>query len=274
MLSNAFKSLLALTLLLSLMNCASATYIQLTSNLGIESIVTGNSTIINVSIRNTGDEPAYNVQLTLRTPEGFETNDIYIGVLQPNTPYTGSFNVTISGALPGRYPLTLVTHYTDANSYPFSTTTASFMIYETVTPINIYGSMGSTEIQVDGSSEVTLSVRNMDSRPHELDLKFNLPDELSVDRMGDKVQLSPKGEKTLTFKVSSFGALAGSTYPIFTTLSYDEDGLHYSSIASGVIKIVEKKSAFSMPSWLPIAAIAVLVLAFVYMQTKKRKREE
>ena len=96
-----------------------------------------------------------------------------------------------------------------------------------------------------------------------------LPRELVCTSNEKILDLLAKEEKEITFDVSSFGALPGSTYPLFVSLDYEENNLHYSSLTRGTVSIVEKKEAFTLPEWFPLAALAILILIVVVYQLKK-----
>jgi len=247
---------------------ASASFIRMTADIQVEPIVSGSSTKVNVSLVNSGDEPAHDTQLSLILPDGFSTDSAYAGVMYPNAPYENVFGVNISGGLlPGRYPLVLKIHYSDANAYPFSVVSPSFIMYEQATPVMVRGSMPELQLGVSEEKQLKLSLSNMDSKPHNLKVRLITSDEIVSDPHEKEVQINANGQTDLMFNVKPFGALPDSTYVVFATIEYD-DSLHYSSIATGVVKVVREESGLNL-SWLPVAVLLILIGLFIYYQLKR-----
>jgi len=257
--------LVVLVVLLVPLACAS--FIRMNTNIYVEPVVNDGSTAINVSLSNSGDEPAHDAQVSLVLPDGFTTNTAYIGMMYPNFPYNADFNVSISSDVPpGRYPIVLKLHYADANAYPFSVVSPSFLMYKEATPIMIRGFMPEISIGTSGDKGLTLRLSNLDSKPHSLSVRIVTSDELKVDSSEKQVNVPGSDESELSYKIKSFGALAGSTYIVFAVVEYDDGGRHYSSIATGVVKVVSGDSGLGLPAWLPLVVLVVLIAVFVYYQ--------
>ena len=100
-----------------------------------------------------------------------------------------------------------------------------------------------------------------------------LPDELKAGYYSTELNVDAQGVASATIPVKSFGALPGSTYVVFAAMEYEGQG-HYGSIAQGTVSIMSPDET-GMPSWLPLAGLGLLVLAFVYYQfLRPRKAEE
>jgi len=251
--------------------CASATFITLTTTLTSEGIVYGNQTVINVSIENSGDEPARNLQMEFDTPKGFSSTKLYPRILQPEKSYNGTFDVSIVGDVkPGTYPFFMVTHYTDANGYPFSSLTSINMVYLEPTPTLVDARIENVEIFENNPSTLKLRIRNRDSIPHQLTVRILLPNELKVEPQQQNVTVEGKEEKELLFTVSSFGAIPGSNYQVYAALEY-EDARHYSSVTGGMVDVVKKENPVSLPKWIPALGVLILALILVMFQFRSSK---
>ena len=265
------KSLiLILVVLLASVLDVSATYIQLSTTVSTENIITGNETDINIQIVNYGDEPAYNVQLSLLLPEGFSSNYLYPKILYPNRTFSGDFKVSIDENLkPGRYPPILIAYYTDANSYPFTSISAISLIYKEPTPMMLRAVVNPVEIQSNGNGTLKVVVANIDSKPHDISIRLYLPNEFKSDNYKNEIYLESGGDKQIEFHVSSLGALEGSTYIVLISMEY-EDNLHYSSTASGTIAISKSGNTVESKWKSSVIVVAVLLLIiFVYYQFRK-----
>lgn len=263
-------STLTLITLLFLTASASAKYITLTHSLSMEKIVSREEAQFNISVSNLGDEPAYDVSLSILGPPGMSSTPVYLGRVDPNIPVRDSFNVSLApDMLPGAYSFAIRTEYKDANGYPFSSVSPYSMFVRGIQTTQVAGLISEASVGTKEKAKITLDIRNMDDKPHELTISFFSPKELKITPEKQKISVGPRSESRVEFEVQPFGALAGSSYIIFASMDYEENGIHYSSTAHGLIKIVEKKDDFGFGGWLPFAVVLVLVIIAVVYQFKK-----
>lgn len=268
------RKILPVILMVLLFAClVGASFIRISTTfnkIGDAGVIKRDSTLIDMKVSNTGDEAAHNMQLSLTMPEGFSTNQLFPGMLGVNQTFTGTFEVNVSeNVKPGRYPMVLVTHYTDANSYPFSTVSPTYLVFEKPTPILMRGFMPEVSLEGETPAKVKLKVSNTDSKAHDVLIRMHLPNELKASPDSTTIKFAPKETKDVEVGVESFGALPGSNYVVFASLEYDDD-MHYSSVISGMIKVVAKEPTFKMPSTTILIIVGVLILLVVaYYQFKK-----
>jgi hypothetical protein len=223
---------------------------------------------IQVTLTNSGDEAAYNVQLSLIT-DFFLSEPVYVGTLDINKPFRTNLTVEPQSELKeGNYPVVLLTEYSDANGYPFSSVSPVTLTYKNPHPSRVTGVFENIEVSGNRVKNLVLKLKNMDQVSHEVDVKLILPNELSSDITQESVTIDSKEEKKLTFRISNFAGLEGSNYVVLATIEY-EDEYHHSSLSSGMVKIVEGKG-WNIPTWVPIIAVGVLVVIFVAYQVKNR----
>ncbi len=257
--------------LVVLTTSVSAKYITLTHKVTMERIVQEDKTKVNITLLNSGDEPAYDVQLSLLLPEGISSEPIFLGKLDPNMPQSGTFDIKInSEIIPGKYSMVILTEYKDANGYPFSSVSPNSLILKEVTSSQIFGRISGITLGDKETKKITLELRNMDQKDHNLKIRLFIPRELKTDSEEKSLVLNARGEKKINFDISSFGALPGSNYVVFATLDYEDSGVHYSSTASGIVRVVEQKEFISFSGWLPLAALIILILIFVIYQFRKK----
>ncbi len=273
------KIFLILIFLLSI-SLAAATYITITTTISSQ-VILDNSTTLHVSLKQSGDEAAYDVNVEPLATQYFSSEDILNkDKLNPGETLSGNMTLSFLGTLPGKYPLVVLTIYHDANMYPFSTLSPHILTYKKGYPSGIYGSINQIEISKDGSGYITLSLRNLDETTHTINIKLYLPRELNAGETEKIISLGPKEEKELKYKISSMGALPGSTYSILASLEYEENGYHYGTFASGLVKIVEKKEVFGLSQWWIGIVVVILITIFVIYQfwswknEKKKKRKK
>lgn len=264
-----FVTFIALLTILTI--TASAKYITLGHTVTVEQIIQGNETTINVTLLNSGDEAAYDTQLSLLLPEGIGSKPIFLGKMDPNMPQSGTFDIGIdSGVMPGKYSLVILTEYKDANGYPFSSVSPNSLILKEVTSSQVFGKISELTLGDKGERrKLTLELRNMDDKDHDLQIRLFGPRELKIDLEERSLVLNARGVKKIDFAISSFGALPESSYVVFASMDYEEGGIHYSATARGVVKIVEQKEAISFSGELPLVALIILILIVVIYQFRK-----
>ncbi len=268
-----FFVLLALTL--SALS-AHATYITLQNTVTVERIIYANQTTVNVSLTNTGDEAANGVQLSLLMPQGFKSTNVFIGRMDPNLPQTTQFSVEIDpGTAPGMYQIALLTEYKDANGYQFSSVTPNYLVIKEAHSSQIDAVLSPEEIGNKGEvKKITLSLRNTDQKDHTVQIRIFYPKELKVDPEERTLTVPGRSNPSADYGISSFGALPGSSYVIFASMDYEDAGIHYSSTASAVIKVVQQKDPISFSGWLPILVVAILAIAVIAFQFMGRPRNK
>jgi len=261
-------SFVFLLALMSLTFGASAKYITISNTISMERIVSGGETTINVSLSNTGDEAAYDVQLSLLLPDKMEANQVFLGKVDPLIPQSATFNVKIDPSMnPGTYTVGILTEYKDANKYPFSSVSPNTLILKEPRSSQISGMI--QELSLGSKGEVRrlrLEMRNMDDKDHSPQLRIFAPKELKLNPTEKALSMNGRSESVQEFDISSFGALEGSSYTVFASMDYDEGGAHYSSTAVGMVKIVKQAEVLNFSGLVPIIALVFLVLVFIAYQ--------
>lgn len=267
------KKLTLFIVWLLIIQAVSASIISLTTTITTDTM-TGKTAKVQVKLLNSGDETAHNVQISLMT-DSFKTDQLYVGNLDPNKPFEGDLNVSrIKEINPGTYPIVVLTDYSDANGYPFSSVSQNYITYKTPTVYKVSGIFSELSLSGKDSKKLFLTVRNLDSISHELKIKLILPRELKAVNENINLSIESKEEKKLDFDVSSFSALAGSSYVVLASIEYEYNNLHYSSFAQTIIKIVEegKENSLNLPNYWPVAVAVVLILIFLYYQISGRRK--
>jgi len=233
---------------------------------------------INFSLSNVGDETALNVMLEPILPEGFKAGPFFVSSLPPNKPVNGSFVVTVGpDVLPGRYPLPLMLHYTDRNDYPFTIVFPESLSHKVPAVSKAFAVI--PEVQITGPDAVGFNVRvfNQDSKVHNMTVRLYVPNELSSDVSSTVVELKPQSSSILENKMRSVSALYDSDYLILASVSYVDDGVVYSSIARGRVRLVKPASlqvsenVFQKGWWLVIAVVLVVIVLLAYLTLRERR---
>jgi len=277
---------LLLVLIIALAGISSARYITISTSAVAERITEGDTTTITVKLINSGDEAAHDVRVSLLLPDGFSANELRPGTMEPDKPYEGAFTISIdSGLTPGTYLAAILTDYRDANLYPFSSVTYVFINLGEMTSSDISGTLSKISISPDGSASTALKIRNRADEKRRLRVRLFLPRELEADVENYELELGPRAQEEHRFKISSFGALAGSTYIISASMEYEEGGLHYTSATSGMVEIVTEDEVpagngpgildrLDMTLLLLIGSFLLLVIIFAVLSVKSKNEKQ
>jgi hypothetical protein len=233
------------------------------------SVVAGGDFPVGYTLVNTGDEPAKDVSLSLLLPGGFEAERVAVGTLQPNSPVSGELMVHSFGSiLPGTYPLAMRTSYSDANAYPFSTVSLMKLNFIKPSPERLSGNVSGIRLYGQTPKDLGIVVMNLDSRPHKVTVQLHMPNELTAASYSQEVDVGGNDAATVSVPVKSSSALPGSSYAVYASMEYDDQGIHYSGLASGTVDVpVEMEDPFWQK--LPLAALIFLLLVFIYHQVKR-----
>jgi hypothetical protein len=245
---------------------ASASYITLKTT--VTSVIDKDQLKVIVSTANKGDEPAYNVQAEVRVGSkkvlGAKSQEMGI-----NQPYRAEAVFPLNLKTPGRYPMVLVMHYTDANQYPFSALNCQTFAYKTeAPPEDVFGSL--RPVSFWKKAEMGLNLKNMGGEEITASVDLVVPRELTASSERIKLNIPSKSEINQRFTVSNFSALSGSNYQVYAVVEYEKDRMHYTRIIPGVIKIVEAKTLMGIDSTFLIAVFILLVVVFVVFQVIRK----
>ena len=243
-----------------------ASYISLKTT--VTSMVEKDQLKVVISTVNKGDEPAYNVQAEVRVGDkkvlGSKIQELGI-----NQPYRAEAIFSLRLAKPGRYPMVLIMHYTDANQYPFSALNCQTFAYKKeAPPEDVFGSL--RPVSFWKKAEMGLSLKNMGEGNLTAAVALVVPRELTASSGKIKLNIPSKSEINQRFAVSNFSALSGSNYQIYAVVEYEKDKTHYTRIIPGVIKIMETKTVMGINSTVLIAAFVLLVVVFIGFQFIKK----
>ncbi len=247
---------------------SSASYITINSQL-TDIFASENSAPVKSTVSNSGDEPAFSVQTSFKTPDGIMFPTLFEAKLGPGAQADNFFSANITGIKPGKYPIVTVTEYSDANNYPFSAISSLFLTYKQRTSSNVNGVIEDVQIPKGGKSEARIKIANSGSVGRNANITIFLPKELFASSYTADVKLKPAEQKTVGIEISSLSALPGSTYTVLASMEYEDSGLHYSSFARGLATISKDEGIFSNTA---IAASIFLLFALILLKNRKLKK--
>lgn len=225
---------------------ASASYVSISTTASAEPQEAAGSFAMHVSVANSGDEAAYSVAASVSAGATFSADTLQMGRIDAGNSFEGDMPLRVPLALPsGRYVVPLVIGYADANGYKFSSVAHAYLVYGTETVPRVMASVSGASVTTAGTGKLSVSLRNDDTASRSIALELYLPDELKTAGMERTVELGAGEQEVLDFEISNAGALAGSSYVVAAVAEYDANGMHYSSVADGTVKVVPAESAGS-----------------------------
>jgi hypothetical protein len=243
----------------------SATYIHLVPKMSPPTIITGGYAEVPFSVENRGDETAYGVKLVLLPPEGFSSEAVALGNLAPGQAEYAKFVLNVSDFVEsGTFSIPLRVHYSDENQYPFSSVAAFSVVYNAAAVNDVLGLMGGSDLE-QGFGLVNLTLRSVGDQAIVTRTELVLPDEFVADSPVVDVTVGPHEVRGVLFRVTSIGALPGSTYPILAVTSYSDGGRHYSIVSNAVLRFGREEgwNPFPYPRWVPLLGLAGLAVIAV-----------
>lgn len=223
------------------------------------------------TVSNTGDESAFSVQTSFKSADGVSFPTLFSDKLEPEKQVDTFFNLNITkNLLPGKYPILIVTEYADANNYPFSAVSSSFLAYKDRTSSDVNGFLDEIQIPRGGKASAKLKIVNRGSVDRNVVINVFVPKELAVGNYDKNVSLKSGEQKSANIEISSLAALQGSTYTIFAIIEYEDSGKHYSSFSRGLVRITKDEGIFSNIA-IGVAVAILTATVFVY-NSRARKR--
>ncbi len=248
---------------------SSATYITINAQLPEIYADTDNATAKS-TVSNTGDEAAYSVLTSLVSADGLESQPLFVDKLMPGQQVDTSFTVNVTRRLvDGRYPLVIITEYADANNYPFSAVSSSFLTYKQRTASMLTGVFEEVQIAKGGTTKAKLKIMNRDASEKNITLRIFVPKELAAGGYAKILRLKGDEQKTIGVEISSLSALQGSAYTTFAVMEYEEGGKHYAYISRGLATITKNSGVFSNE----MLAVALVVTAATIAAYNMKKRK-
>ena len=258
------RTILALGLVAILGTGALAGSISMTASQTATYDAEAGTLTVELEVSNSGDEAAYSVVPVMRIGET-EVRGKRLDELAPKASASDVLQVSVGDLKDGRWPFSLRIDYADANQYPFQALQMSALTVGTPPPAKI--TVPKMEIEpIANTGSGTITVKNLSAEPRTATVIMHLPHGLEATKNGSTtVSLEGWAEETVTVELTNRTALAGSRYPVYAAVEYDDDDVHHALIAQAVAEIVSAENAvevYGRGFWI---AAAVLGGAFLLL---------
>jgi hypothetical protein len=230
------------------------------------------SLVVKVSASNTGDEAALAVTPVLRFRDG-EIRGKGKPTLEPKGSFEEELVLPATDLTPGRWPYRLAVDYTDANQYPFQALQAQVVTLGNPPPAKIAVPSVTAE-QIAGSGDLTVTLKNLTDAEQTANVSVLVPDGLEADPKSRSATLAKWGEDQVVIGITNRAALAGSRYPVFANVEYDDGGVHQTVIARGMVEIVGSDTFLDRNArylWIAAIGLVVVWLGIVVMRAMGRR---
>jgi len=226
---------------------------------------------VTVTIGNSGDEAAQLVSPVLEF-RGKEARGTRRDDLAPGQTIEDSMTLEVGDLGPGRWIYAVAVDYADANQYPFQALQMGSITVGDVGPAKVTATKVTAEpIADDGKLSVFL--KNLAGEPRTVQVTTHVPEGLEVTTDVGDVSLEPWAERVVTADVVNRTALAGSRYPVFIAVEYDQDDGHYGAIYQGIVEIISAANAVERHGdtfWLYALGLGLLFLLLVGVRLLRR----
>ena len=244
---------------------AEASFITIATS--VETKIEDNRATVRISVRNKGDEPAYNIRITARVMEEIVVSPL-LDILKPGHPYNRDMGMDLIVEKAGRYPVIVTVDYTDASYYPFTALAVSFLDYKEKAVGRVFGRADPLEIARGG--RVGVALKNLETAEKNIRVRLILPKDFSTPAPEMEVTVPVGKEKTVAFDIQNISALPGSRYPVYALLEYEDEQRHYTSEVEIRIDVIEDQGMPDAYKIALIAAVTILSGIVVYLNMNRR----
>jgi len=235
----AMKALLGVVLGLACLAIAPAQARTISISIGQRAELKDGMLLVKLTVSNGGDEAAKSVTAKLRVGDK-EARGKTREELAPSASFEEELSVSTGPLGVGRWPFQIAVDYADANQYPFQ---ALLMTTHPVgepptAKVSIPEIAATGGIAEGGTGSLAIKFKNLAGVDRTLAYRLATPEGLEVAMPTGRVELGGWKEASESVAIVNRTALAGSRYPVFVAVEYDEDGVHHGVVQQGIVEIV------------------------------------
>jgi len=190
---------------------------------------------VRLTVGNTGDEAASSVVPILRFGE-HEVRGTRQETLAPSQSFEDTLTLPQVAPGPGRWPFRVAVDYTDQNQYPFQALHVAILTVGNPSPAKVTVQ----EISIPPLSSSTVAhvrVKSLAGVARKATINVFVPEGLEATDGHVELELAAWEEKDVPARLVNRAALAGSRYPIFVSVEYDDEGTHHAVISHGLVEV-------------------------------------
>jgi len=214
--------------------------------------------VVHLTVKNSGDEAASSVVPILRFGDR-EVRGTRQETLAPSQSIYETLTLSQVTLGPGRWPFRVAVDYTDQNQYPFQALHVAMITVGNPSPAKV----SVQEIAIPPLSSSTVAhtrLKSLEGVSRKVALNVFAPEGLEVSDGRTEIDLAAWAEKDVSSHLINRTALAGSRYPIFVSVEYDDEGTHHAVISHGLVEVgAQHREVSSML----LVVVGVLIAAWL-----------
>jgi hypothetical protein len=232
--------------------------------------LSGDQVSLLVESENMGDENALKVKFEAMFSGTPQLSPV-IEKMEPNAKIDHSFEWKLADSSKYRQlVIPVVTHYSDANLYPFSSVTYALVVADTNPSETIVGKTATLSMTDHGA--LVMQFRSLDDSSRELTLRVVAPKEIAVHPSSLQIKVPASGEGSAEFSVSNFSALPSSSYALLIIAAEQRaDGIVETPLMGRVIIVNRYDQLRANLNWIAPSAIVFLLFVYGIMWVNQRK---
>ncbi len=232
----------------------------ITINTSVSTAIKGPEAILDIKLKNLGDEPAYEVSVAaLAKPKRIISSKI--PTLEPGAEKMLPLRTAIeTGFLQKIIPLMI--YYKDAKHHPFSVLSYAIARSSGAEPSRVSARI--EPIELSRQKDIVLKAKSIDGKSRQVDVRIFAPDELSVSPENIELDIPGTEEVDALFTLANLNATSNSAYLILGIVSEKRKKGLFEEITLGKVTTITSKSIIEILSG--TSALWVLgFLAFCYI---------
>jgi hypothetical protein len=250
---------------LGLAAAAEAKTISIT--IGQKAEVRGENLVVKISVGNTGDESAKSVAPNLRFGDKSVRGKLHDD-LAPNATFEEELTIATGALGEGRWPYAIAVDYADANLYPFQALLVATIVVGNPAPAKL----SVPEIKSNGIAEsgpLSIKFKNLAAAERDVTFRVIVPEGLEASEPTSSIHLKGWAEDKTSVTIVNRTALAGSRYPVFVAVEYDDGGIHQGIVAQGIVEIVAPRNFWEENQTLLIVGVGVLLALWLVLVLRR-----
>lgn len=241
-------------------------------NMDTRSTVTaqGGEAVVAVAGVNRGDEKAVNVRVEALFPGEPQSSPVF-NELQPGAGLEHRFVWRPDAETRYRQAvIPLVTHYSDANLYEFSSISYALFAPETPAVATVSGRIETIGFIREGMLKVQF--RSLDGVAHDIAVRLVVPKEIAAEPRLVKVTVPVSGQAEAEFSLENFAALPGSVYVVWAVFSEETaEGVVETPVIGNVRIESAQKSLVGRHKWTFLTILCCAAAMYVVWQFRGKK---
>jgi len=216
----------------------------ITINTNVSTVVEGPEAILDIKLKNLGDEPAYEVSVAAPV-QSKKVISSKIPTLEPGAEKMLTLRTAIETDFLQKI-IPLMIYYKDGKSHPFSVLSYAIARSSGAEPSRVSAKI--EPIELDRQKVFVVKAKSIDEKSRHVDIRIFAPDELSVSPKNIELDITGTGEVDALFKLSNLNATSNSIYLILGIVSEKRKKGLFEEIILGKVTTITSKSIIEILS--------------------------